>query len=100
MSDTCTNNTYTKDKDTLVLAWTSADIVDHAYHNMNLGISLEEARKVLRLLEDSYDSDSGINNFSIANAIEEIVSPLDWADGLRSWVESVANTNNTFNTEK
>ena len=97
MSNTCTNNTYTKDKDTLVLAWTSTDIIDHAYHEINLSISLEEARKVLRLLEDAYDSDVGINNFSIANAIETITiynpskSTNDFADG-------IANNNNSFNT--
>jgi len=72
MNNTSMNNTYTKDEDTMVLAWTSLDIIEHARDGMDIELTIEQGRQVLRKLEDTYDSEFGINWHSITCAIEDI----------------------------
>ena len=59
-------------QDTLNIIWTSQEIIDHAKDGMGIDLSIEDARKVLRLLERKHDSEFGINWHSITCAIEDI----------------------------
>jgi len=59
-------------QDTLNIIWTSQEIIDHAKDGMGIDLSIEDARKVLRLLERKHDSEVGINWHSITCAIEDI----------------------------
>mgnify|MGYP003642686625 FL=1 len=61
-------------QDTLNIIWTSQEIIDHAKDGMGIDLSIEDARKTLRLLERKHDSEVGINWHSITCAIEEIIS--------------------------
>ena len=60
------------DEDTLHIVWKSQDIIEHARDGMDIDLSIEDARKVLRLLERKHDSEVGINWHSITCAIEDI----------------------------
>ena len=61
-------------QDTLNIIWTSQEIIDHAKDGMGIDLSIEDARKTLRFLEQKHDSEVGINWHSITCAIEEIIS--------------------------
>ena len=63
-----------KTEDTLNIIWTSQDIIDQANDGMDIDLSIEDAREVLRLLERKHDSEVGINWQSITCAIEEIIA--------------------------
>ena len=58
--------------DVINIVWTSQDIIDHANDGMDIDLSIEDARKTLRLLERKHDSEVGINWHSITCAIEKI----------------------------
>ena len=60
------------EQDTLNITWTSQDIIDHANEGMDIDLSIEDARKVLRLLDRKHDAEVGINWHSITCAIDEI----------------------------
>lgn len=64
--------TFTRNQDTMVLAWTSQDIIEHAKDGMDLYLTIDIARKVLRRLEDTYDEEFGVNFHSITCAIEDV----------------------------
>jgi len=61
-------------QDTLNIIWTSQEIIDHAKDGMGIDLSIEDARKTLRFLEQKHDSEVGINWHSITCAIEEIIA--------------------------
>ena len=61
-------------QDTLNIIWTSQEIIEHAKDGMGIDLSIEDARKTLRLLERKHDSEVGINWHSITCAIEEIIA--------------------------
>ena len=75
-----------KTEDTLNIIWTSQEIIDHAGDGMDIDLSIEDARKVLRLLERKHDSEFGINWHSITCAIEEIIAIKD-----KQWKTSPTN---------
>jgi len=60
--------------DVINIEWTSQDIIDHANDGMDIDLSIEDARKTLRLLERKHDSEVGINWHSITCAIETITN--------------------------
>ena len=64
-------------QDTLNIIWISQDIIDHAKDGMGIDLSIEDARKTLRLLERKRDYEVGINWHSITCAIEEIIAIKD-----------------------
>ena len=73
-------------QDALNIIWTSQDIIDHARDGMDIDLSIEDTRKVLRLLERKHDSEFGINWHSITCAIEEIIAIKD-----KQWKTSPTN---------
>jgi len=60
--------------DVINIEWTSQDIIDHANDGMDIDLSIEDARKTLRLLYRKHDSEVGINWHSITCAIEKITN--------------------------
>ena len=61
------------DPDVCDVVWTTEDVMSHAELGMEKPITVEQAREVLRFLEDKHDAEYGINWYSIENAIEEVV---------------------------
>jgi len=61
------------DPDVCDVKWVTEDVMSHAELSMDKPITVEQAREVLRFLEDKHDAEFGINWYSIENAIEEVV---------------------------
>jgi len=61
------------DPDVCDVVWTTEDVMSHAELGMDKPVTVEQAREVLRLLEDNHDAEHGINWYAIQNAIEEVV---------------------------
>ncbi|MAO23236.1 MAG: hypothetical protein CMJ25_20990 [Phycisphaerae bacterium] len=60
--------------DKLDIIWTSRDIIDHAQEGMDITLSVDDARSVLRFLEHRHDANYGINWDVITYAIHTHIS--------------------------
>tara|TARA_Y100000401_G_scaffold94197_1_gene80666 strand:+ start:238 stop:441 length:204 start_codon:yes stop_codon:yes gene_type:complete len=60
--------------DQINITWTSQDIIGHAQDGMDIELSIEQARDVLRRIGNKYDAEYGITWDTITDAIEDITS--------------------------
>ena len=58
--------------DLINITWTSKDILDHARDGMDMELTIEQARDVLRRIGDTHDAEYGITWDTITDAIEYI----------------------------
>ena len=58
--------------DLINITWTSKDILDHARDGMDMELTIEQARDVLRRIGDTHDPEYGISWDTITDAIEYI----------------------------
>lgn len=58
--------------DLINITWTSKDILDHARDGMDMELTIEQARDVLRRIGDTHDAEYGITWETITDAIEYI----------------------------
>ena len=58
--------------DLINITWTSKDILDHARDGMDMELTIEQARDVLRRIGDTHDAEYGITWYTITDAIEYI----------------------------
>lgn len=60
--------------DVLNVIWTSRDIIDHAQDGMDITLSIQDARNILRFLEHKHDCNHGITWDLITYAIHTHIS--------------------------
>jgi len=58
--------------DLINITWTSKDILDHARDGMDMELTIEQARDVLRRIGEHHDAEYGITWDTITDAIEYI----------------------------
>ena len=60
-----------KDPDVLDVIWTTEDVLQHINWAYDFNLTLDQARKILRLIEKTHDADFGVTWETIATAFEE-----------------------------
>jgi hypothetical protein len=58
--------------DLINITWTSKDILDHASDGMDIELTIEQARDVLRRIGGNHDAEYGITWDTITDAIEYV----------------------------